>query len=136
MACFFAIWDMGGKRCRFVFSASVAWVNKNRCRATFVGLRGNLRGRQLSYKPSSVAAEATVCHLSKLAVACKHYRSTLRRNKVLGGQPSNAGLRELSTSHCTARTSPCARWALTPPSHPCSPLEGGCFLLQFVYPRG
>ncbi len=90
-------------------------------------LRGIVGGGNYPISRVLWRQSSTVCHLSKLAVACKHYRSTLRRNKVLGGQPSNAGLRELSTSHCTARTSPCARWALTPPSHPCSPCGGRLF---------
>lgn len=85
--------------------------------------------------------EAAVCHLSKPAVACGHYRSTLRRSSLCasGGQPSSAGLRELSTSrlhstHVAMRlVSSCLTFSPLPPV--CVGRNGGgCFLLQVSLP--
>lgn len=82
---------------------------------------------------------ARACHLSARCVTTTLYRSTLRRSSpcdcstspdkpgvmpnptwvlTRAGNPPSPVYTNFQLPTCTARMSPCARWALTPPSHP------------------
>ena len=78
------------------------------------------------------------CHLSTTGVTTGLYRSTLRLGRTI---LSSSHLSSMETSpvyanfqhpECTARMSPYAWWALTPPSHPYLYYydTGGYFLLH------
>lgn len=79
--------------------------------------------RQLSYKPSSVRdsrESPSVIYLSpQLPAGVIVLPSGVTKFRADNPQtPVYANFQRLD---CTARTSPCARWALTPPSHPYHP---------------
>ena len=103
---------------------------KSKAAQTRVG--GSLRRvrvRQLSYKPSSVhdsCESPSVIYLSpQLPASVIVLPSGVTKFRADNPQtPVYANFQRLD---CTARTSPCARWAFTPPSHPYPPCGGRLF---------
>ena len=95
--------------------------------------------RQSSCKPSSVSGLKTaVCHLSKPAVACGRYRSTLRRNCCFGRTTLKRRFTRTFNIPAARHAHRHAPGGLLPRlltlAAPCG--RGGCFLLQLACPRG
>ncbi len=109
--------------------------------------------KQWPYKPGSVHEShghkchvvLAACHLSTTGVTTSLYRSTLQLGRTAlsprSPRPPRGNHRQHEASlvyanfqhpECTARMSPYAWWALTPPSHPYPTLvaRGGYFLLH------
>lgn len=83
-------------------------------------------------------SETAVCHLSKSAVACGRYRSTLRRNCCFGRTTLKRRFTRTFNIPAARHAHRHAPGGLLPRlltlAAPCG--RGGCFLLQLACPRG